>query len=55
MAYRKCDDCEDAATCEIRKVLLDVRDATAHILEQRTLETIMGKPARKRTARRSVS
>lgn len=36
-AYRRCDDCEDETTCAIRKVLLDVRDATAQILEQHTL------------------
>jgi Rrf2 family protein len=36
-AYRKCDDCEDETTCAIRKVLLAVRDATAKILEHRTL------------------
>lgn len=36
-AYRRCDDCKDETTCAIRKVLLDVRDATAQILEQRTL------------------
>src|SRR5215468_6083315 len=29
-AYRKCDDCIDEATCVLRKVLLSVRDATAH-------------------------
>ncbi|GAA0530605.1 Rrf2 family protein [Rhizomicrobium palustre] len=36
-AYRKCDDCEDEVTCAIRKVLLNVRDATADILEGHTL------------------
>jgi Rrf2 family protein len=36
-AYRKCDDCEDEVTCAIRKVLLEVRDTTAEILEHHTL------------------
>ena len=36
-AYRKCDDCEDEVTCAIRKVLLNVRDATSDILETHTL------------------
>ena len=36
-AYRRCDDCVDEATCVLRKVLLAVRDTTAHILESRTL------------------
>ena len=56
MAYRKCDDCEDAATCVIRKVLLEVRDATAGILENRTLASMKDTPALRRkkpTARRA--
>lgn len=36
-AYRKCDDCDDETICAIRKVLLNVRDATAEILEGHTL------------------
>jgi Rrf2 family protein len=36
-AYRRCDDCEDEVTCAIRKVLVDVRDSTADILERWTL------------------
>ncbi|WAP70304.1 RrF2 family transcriptional regulator [Jiella pelagia] len=34
-AYRQCDDCRDVETCETRKTLLAVRDATAAILEGR--------------------
>lgn len=36
-AFRKCDECEDETLCAIRKVLLEVRDATAEILENHTL------------------
>ena len=36
-AYSKCDDCVDEATCAIRKVLLAARDATADVLESRTI------------------
>jgi Rrf2 family protein len=36
-AYRKCDDCADETACGIRKVLLQVRDSTAAILETSTL------------------
>jgi DNA-binding IscR family transcriptional regulator len=56
MAYRKCDDCLDEATCTIRKVLLEVRDATADILEHRTLASMKEQPAvrrKKTTARRA--
>jgi len=31
--YRKCDECLDEATCEIRLVMKKVRDATAAILD----------------------
>jgi Rrf2 family protein len=37
MAYRKCDDCFDEATCGIRKVMAVARDATAQALESRSL------------------
>lgn len=36
-AFRRCEDCKDVAACAIRHALLDVRDATANILEKRTL------------------
>ncbi len=36
-AYQRCDDCVDVETCPIRMALLDVRDATAAILEGRSL------------------
>jgi Rrf2 family protein len=36
-AYRKCGDCTDEATCGIRIVMKEVRDATAGILDGTTL------------------
>jgi Rrf2 family protein len=33
LAFRKCDDCPDLATCTLREALLRARDATAHVLE----------------------
>ena len=48
MAYRKCDDCLDADTCPIRAVLLEVRDATAEILENRSVASMIEKPASRR-------
>jgi Rrf2 family protein len=36
-AYRKCDDCFEESICAIRKALLAARDATAEILESRSL------------------
>jgi Rrf2 family protein len=44
-AYRRCADCVDEATCIVRKVLVAVRDATADILETRTLaDTLVETP-----------
>lgn len=54
-AYRKCDDCEDEVTCAIRKVLLDVRDATADILEARTLAQALSEQKSERKPRRKRS
>ena len=49
-AYHKCDDCEDEATCAIRKVLLAARDATAEILESRSLASALASQRRSRRA-----
>lgn len=40
-AYRKCDDCKDEKTCEVRKVMQKVRDASARILDGTTLADAM--------------
>ena len=36
-AYRRCEDCKDETTCAIRRTMLEVRDASASILEHTTL------------------
>jgi Rrf2 family protein len=36
-AYQKCDECESERSCEIRKIMLQVRDATAAILDHTSL------------------
>jgi Rrf2 family protein len=41
-AYQRCEDCKDEAICAIRRVLLEVRDATALILERTTLAHAAG-------------
>lgn len=38
--YRKCDECKDEATCEIRIVMKKVRDATAEILDNTFLSSL---------------
>ena len=49
-AYHKCDDCVDENTCAIRKVLLAARDATAAVLEARTLAFALASQRRSRRA-----
>jgi Rrf2 family protein len=49
-AYHKCADCVDEATCAIRKVLLAARDATADVLESRTLAQAVAGARRSRTS-----
>jgi Rrf2 family protein len=36
-AYKRCKDCRDEATCEIRLAMMTVRDDTARILDGRSL------------------
>jgi Rrf2 family protein len=44
-AYRRCDDCFDETTCAIRKAMLEVRAATADILERSHIgDTVSGLP-----------
>lgn len=42
-AYHKCEECRDEATCGIRAVMKDVRDAMANILDKTTLEDMVGR------------
>jgi Rrf2 family protein len=43
-AYHRCGDCLDEKTCVIRKALLAARDATAQVLESRTLASVLKAP-----------
>ena len=36
-AYMRCEECMDEQTCGVRLVMKEVRDATAHILDNTTL------------------
>jgi len=49
-AYHRCEDCVDEETCAIRKVLLAARDATAAVLEERTLAGALASRRRARAA-----
>jgi Rrf2 family protein len=41
MAYRKCEECKSEADCEIRRVMKEVRDAMAKILDNTTLSDVI--------------
>jgi Rrf2 family protein len=49
-AYTKCNDCFDEKTCAIRKVLVEARDATASVLEARTLASMVSSTKRRAKA-----
>ena len=48
MAYARCVECVDEATCGVRLAMKEVRDATAEILDHTTLADVNTKVARKR-------
>lgn len=42
-AYRKCTECRDEASCGIRLVMKDVRDAMAEILDHTSLQEVVAR------------
>tara|TARA_B100000929_G_scaffold290799_1_gene285985 strand:+ start:2139 stop:2555 length:417 start_codon:yes stop_codon:yes gene_type:complete len=38
--YEKCDDCPDENTCSVHKLMIQVRDASLHVLGENTLKDI---------------
>ena len=52
-AYMKCDECVDEQTCGIRLVMKEVRDATAHILDNTSLVNLNTQVARVRRRART--
>lgn len=38
--YEKCDDCTNESTCSARKLMIEVRDNTLMVLENKTLASI---------------
>ncbi|MDP3738581.1 MAG: Rrf2 family transcriptional regulator [Hyphomonadaceae bacterium] len=37
IAYRRCDDCKEEASCEVRRVFAQVADATRGVLDRTTI------------------
>jgi Rrf2 family protein len=48
--YRRCDDCDNEKTCEVRRLMREVRDAASAILDNTSLAEAAGLPARKAAA-----
>ncbi len=48
--YRRCADCADDRTCELRKLFREVRDSTANILDGWTLADALSKESRPETS-----
>ncbi|MGL4611011.1 MAG: RrF2 family transcriptional regulator [Trueperaceae bacterium] len=45
--YRKCEECLDETTCEIRKVMLEVKAAILQVLDKTSLEDMLTKRVKK--------
>ncbi|KAA0970429.1 Rrf2 family transcriptional regulator [Aureimonas fodinaquatilis] len=43
-AYRRCEDCRDEAVCQVRLVMLEVRNAIAAILDEKSLAELLTMP-----------
>lgn len=52
IAYRRCTDCKDEASCEVRRVFAQVADATRGVLDRTTIADAIGErlPPRLRDA-----
>ena len=46
--YRSCDDCDDEKTCEVRRLMREVRDAASAILDNTSLAEAASLPVRKK-------
>jgi Rrf2 family protein len=45
--YRRCSDCDDEKTCEVRRLMREVRDAASAILDNTSLAEAAAGPKRK--------
>lgn len=52
--YRRCDDCKDEKTCEVRRLMRQVRDATSTILDNTSLADAAGLARASKTAKASA-
>jgi Rrf2 family protein len=52
--YRRCADCADEKTCEVRRLMREVRDAASAILDNTSLAEAAAFGSRKKPARRTA-
>ena len=48
-AYQKCDDCREEAACQLRRLMLEVRNALSAVLDGRCLQDLVLQPAELRS------
>lgn len=53
--YRRCADCPDERTCELRILFREVRDSTSAILDQRSLADALQGPGSRESRSRAAS
>ena len=46
IAYRRCEDCQDEASCRVRKVFAHVANSARAVLDQTTLADAIAHPDR---------
>ena len=44
--YEKCDECDDEINCGLHHIMVDVRDETLKLLENKTIQDILNKEVR---------
>ena len=54
-AYRTCEECQDEATCAIRAVMQDVRDATSTVLDQESFAALLRREDALEQKRKKIS
>ncbi len=52
--YRKCEECSDETTCEIRQVMLEVKQAILGILDKTSVADTIAKKFAKRATRNAL-
>jgi Rrf2 family protein len=41
--YEKCEECEDEENCGLHRIMVDVRDETLKLLENKSIQDILNK------------